>query len=128
VSITGLQHGRTWRQLTSCLIAYAFALQLVLLGFAAPRIAALAADPDALSAGLCLHDQGAPSAPAGNSGGDEHCKFCTAAAHQVFTAPSIPHHPVVRAADAAVPPASDRSVHQCRAHATAQPRGPPRTA
>lgn len=128
MSISGLQQRRTGRQLTSCLIAYAFALQLVLLGFAAPRIAALAADRDALSAGLCLHDQGAPSAPAGNSGGDEHCKFCTAAAHQVLTAPAIPHHLVVRAADAAAPPASDPFAPEPRAHATAQPRGPPRTA
>jgi Protein of unknown function (DUF2946) len=128
VSISGLQQRRTWRQLTSCLIAYAFALQLVLLGFAAPRIAALAADQDALSAGLCLHDQGAPSAPVDNSGGDEHCKFCTAAAHQVFTAPSIPHHLVVRAADAAVQPATDQYVARPPAHASQQPRGPPRTA
>jgi hypothetical protein len=124
----GFQHRRIWRQLASCLVAYAFALQLVLLGFAAPQIAAPAVDRDVLSAGLCLHDQGGPLAPAGNSGADEHCKFCTAAAHQVFTAPAIPHHTVVRTAEAAAPPASERFAPRSRTHATAQPRGPPPTA
>jgi hypothetical protein len=124
----GLRQRRTWRQLTSCIIAYAFALQIVFLSFAAPPIGSLATDPDVLTAALCLHDQGAPLAPADNSGADQHCKFCTAAAHNIFTSPSIPHHLVVRVADAAVPPAGDRMVPRSRAHVTAQPRGPPRTA
>ena len=119
---------RPWRQLTSCVVAYAFALQLALFGLAAPRVAALAADEDALSIGLCLHDQGAPPAPAGHSGGDEHCKFCPAAAHTVFTPPAIPHAPVMRVAEKAAAPAGDRFIARPLAHTTAQPRGPPPTA
>jgi hypothetical protein len=119
---------RVWRQLVSCVIAYAFALQLALVGLAAPRVAAFAGDQDVLTAGLCLHDQDAPLAPAGNHGGDEHCKFCTAAAHTVFTAPAIPFHQVVRAAETAAPPTVDRIISRPLVHASAQPRGPPRTA
>ena len=110
----------------SCAVAYAFALQLVLVGLAAPRVAAFAVGADALAAGLCLHDQDAPLAP-GNSG-DEHCKLCTAAAHTVFTAPPIPGHSIIRTAEAAAPPAGDRFISRPLAHITAQPRGPPLTA
>jgi hypothetical protein len=129
VSITGLQQRRTWRQLTSCLIAYAFAVQVALFGLAAPRLAALTADQDVLSAGLCLHDQDAPLAPAGNSGGDEHCKFCPAAAHTFVAPPATPHGFVMRTAEAAAATTgNDGFILRPLAHATAQPRGPPPTA
>jgi len=117
-----------WRRFVSCFAAYAFALQMVLFAFAAAPAAGLGADPDALSAGLCLHDKSAPLAPAQNSGGDEHCKFCPVGGHQVFTAPAPPHHAVVRAAEIAAPPAADALAPRPRAHASAQPRGPPLTA
>jgi hypothetical protein len=107
----------------SCVIAYAFALQLALVGLAAPRVAAIAAGEEALAAGLCLHDQDAPLAP--GNGGNEHCKLCTAAAHTIFTAPPIPCHSIVRTAEAAAPPAADRFISRPLAHITAQPRGPP---
>ena len=125
----GFGRRRTWRRLTSCVIAYAFALQMALFGLAAPRLAAFAVgDQDALSAGLCLHDQNAPLAPAGNSGGDEHCKFCPAAAHTVFAPPATPHGFVMRTAAAAAAPTGDGFILRPLAHATAQPRGPPPTA
>jgi hypothetical protein len=117
-----------WRRLVSCLAAYAFALQMVLLAFTVAPAAGLGADQDALSAGLCLHDKGAPGAPAPDSGSCEHCKFCPIGGHQVFTAPAPPHHAVVRAAETAAPPAGDLLAPRPRAHASAQPRGPPRTA
>jgi hypothetical protein len=127
--VIGFRRRRTWRRLTSCVIAYAFALQVALFGLAAPRLAAFAADQDALSAaGLCLHDQNAPLAPAGNSGGNEHCKFCPAAAHTVFAPPATPHGFVMRTAEAAAAPAGDGFILRPLAHATAQPRGPPPTA
>jgi hypothetical protein len=127
VTVTGIKRGRIWRQLTSCAVAYLFALQLVLVGFIAPAIAASAADGDALAAAVCLHDAGAPLAPA-DKGGDEHCKFCTAGSHQVFTAPALAHNAIVRAAQTAPAPASDDVAPPTRAHASAQPRGPPPTA
>jgi hypothetical protein len=119
---------RLWRQLASCVVAYALALQMILLSFAAPPLAARGADQDALAAAVCLHDQSGPRAPVNNSGGDEHCKYCTAGGHQVFTAPALPHHQIVRTAEVAAAPATDAFVPPSRAHASAQPRGPPPTA
>jgi hypothetical protein len=113
------------RRLVSCLVGYAFALQMVLFAFAAPAIAGLTSDQGALAAGLCLHDQSGPLAPAQNSGGEEHCKFCPAGGHSVFAAPAPPHHAITRTAEAAAPPTTGALAPPSRAHAFAQPRGPP---
>ena len=126
--VTGFERRRTGRQLVSCIVAYVFALQLVLFGFAAPRALARAADQDVLAAGLCLHDAGAPLAPADNSHADEHCKFCPTGGHGVFAAPAMAQQTIVRTAEATAPPATDELVSRPRAHAAAQPRGPPPTA
>ena len=116
------------RRLVSCLVAYAFALQMVLVAFAAPAIAGFSADQDALAAGLCLHDRSAPLAPAQNSGGEEHCKFCPAGGHPILAAPMPPHHATIRLAEAAALPPTGALAPPSPAHASAQPRGPPRTA
>jgi hypothetical protein len=114
-----------WRRLVSCLAAYAFALQMVLFAFAAPAVAALTPDQNTLSAALCLHDKAVPGAPAHNSGGAEHCKFCPAGGHPVVVAPTADHHPIVRTVEAAAPPPTDDFAPRPRTHASAQPRGPP---
>jgi hypothetical protein len=124
VSSIGLGR-RVWRRLVSCVAAYAFALQMLLLAFAAPPVPGLGADQDALSAGLCLHDKSAPLAPAHNPGGGEHCKFCPVGGHQAFTAPTLHHQTIVRTAAAAAPPIADALVPRARSNASAQPRGPP---
>ena len=80
---TGPGQRHIGRRLVSCLVAYAFALQMVLFAFAAPVVAGLTSDDEALTAGLCLHDKSAPLAPAQNSGGEEHCKFCPAGGHSI---------------------------------------------
>jgi hypothetical protein len=121
----GLRQRRVWRQLVSCLVAYAFALQMVLLAFAASPVSGLGADQGALNAALCSHDKSAPLAPAPSSGGGEHCKFCPAGGHQAFTAPTAVQHTIVRTAETAAPPITDASPPHARAHASAQPRGPP---
>lgn len=121
----GFRQRGVWRQLASCIVAYAFALQMVLLAFAASPVPGLGADQGALNAALCSHDQNAPLAPAHNSGGDEHCKFCPAGGHQAFAAPALPHHSIVRTAEAAAPPATDAVAPRARSNASAQPRGPP---
>ena len=121
----GLRQRRVWRRLVSCLAAYAFALQMVLFAFAAPAVPGLGADQDALNAALCSHDKSAPLAPAPNSGGDEHCKFCPAGGHQVFTAPAPSHYAIVRTVKAAAPPIADAFAPRARSNASAQPRGPP---
>src|SRR4029077_17576183 len=118
----GLRQRRVWRRLVSCVAAYAFALQMVLFAFAAPPAPGLGADEGALNAALCSHDKSAPLAPAPNSGGDEHCKFCPAGGHQAFTAPALPQHAIVRTAEAAAPPIPDAFAPRSRAHASAQPR------
>jgi hypothetical protein len=127
VSTIGSRQRHLGRRLVSCLVAYAFALQMVLVSFAAPAVAGLSTDQEVLAAGLCLHDQGAPGAPAQNSGGDEHCKFCSAG-HPIFAAPAPPHHAIIRAAEAAVSPSTGALAPRSRPHVSAQPRGPPRTA
>jgi hypothetical protein len=128
VSGIGIRQRQIGRRLVSCLIAYAFALQMVLFAFAAPAVAGLAADQAELNASLCAHDKSAPGAPAQNSGGEEHCKFCPVGGHQAFTAPALAHHSIVRAAEVAAPLVIDSFAPRTRTHATAQPRGPPRTA
>jgi hypothetical protein len=127
VRVTGFDRRRTGRQLVSCAVAYVFALQVVLFGFAPPALA-LAADQDVITAGLCLHDAGAPLQPANNSSADEHCKFCPIGGHPVFAAPVMAQQSIVRTAEATAPPATDELVSRPRAHAAAQPRGPPPTA
>jgi hypothetical protein len=129
MSIIGLQQRRIWRRLLSCAVAYAFALHVALFGFAAARSTTLAGDQDALGFALCLHDDGsAPLAPDGNSGGDDHCKLCTAAAHKLFAPPSVPQRFVMRRVDKAPLLAGDWFIPSPIEHATPQPRGPPRTA
>lgn len=123
-----IRQGRVWRRLVSCLAAYAFVLQMVLVAFAAPAIAGLAADGDVLGAALCTHDQSAPVAPAQHSGGEDHCKFCPAGGHPGFAAPAASHHFILRTAEAAAPPPTDAVAPHARAHACAQPRGPPQAA
>lgn len=123
VSGIGAGQRHIGRRLVSCLVAYAFALQMVLFAFAAPAIAGLTSDEGALVAGLCLHDKTAP--PAQNSGGDEHCKFCPAGGHPLFAAPTPPQHAIIRAAEAAALPPAGALAPPSRAHTSAQSRGPP---
>src|SRR5262245_17344611 len=120
----GLRRRRVWRQLVSCLAVYAFALQMLLVAFAAPPTLGLGADPDALAA-VCTHDKSAPLAPTQNPSGDEHCKFCPAGGHQIFTAPALSHHAILRTAEAAALPLAAAPPPRTRVHASAQPRGPP---
>ena len=128
VSDLGIRRRHIGRRLVSCLVAYVFALQMVLFAFATPAAAGFAADQDALSAGVCLHDKSAPGAPAQNSDSQEHCKFCPTGSHQAFTAPAPPYHTILRATEAAASPVVESAVRPARTHTTPQPRGPPRSA
>ncbi|HXW23156.1 MAG TPA: hypothetical protein VEK73_00295 [Xanthobacteraceae bacterium] len=128
MSIIGLQQ-RRWRRLMSCVVAYAFALYVALAGFAAARALTLADVPGAAGAALCLHDAGdAPPAPADNSGDCDHCKFCPVAGHELLAAAPASQHFVAHQADRAPLLAADWLIPGPIAHATPQPRGPPRTA
>ena len=125
VSGIGTRERHIWRRLVSCLVAYAFALQMVFFAFAAPAVAGLTSDEDALAAGLCLHDKSVPAAPTQNSGGEEHCKFCPAGGHTILAAPTPPHHTIVRLPEAAALPSKSAVAPPTRTNASAQPRGPP---
>src|SRR5271157_4268628 len=128
MSIIGLQQ-RRWRQLVSCVVAYAFALSVALAGFAAAGSLTLADAPGATGTTLCLHDGGEqPLSPADKSADCGHCKFCTVTGHKLLTATPISQHFVVRPANRAQLLESAWLIPGPIAHATPQPRGPPLTA
>jgi hypothetical protein len=126
VSIIGFGRGGLWRQATSLLVAYAFAVHVALFGFVAAQSASLAADQAVLGAALCLHDDGtAPSLPDQNSGG--HCKLCTVAGAMLLAPPARAH--LLAAASAKIAgSAADWFIPSFIAHASARPRAPPPTA
>src|SRR5262249_17355234 len=80
IRVSGIGAGKRHigRRLVSCLVAYAFALQMLLFAFAAPAVAGLTSDEEALAPGLRLHDQSAPPPPQPNPRGDRHSKRCPA--------------------------------------------------
>jgi len=123
--VSSFRRGGLWRQATSLVVAYAFALHVALFGFAAAQSAGLT-DPGALDVALCLHDDGTtPSLPAQEPGGAEHCKLCTLGGYPLLVAPAIAPHAVIAAPDNAPRLATDWFIPSVFQHASARPRGPP---
>jgi hypothetical protein len=119
---------RFWRSLLSVAVAYAVAVQSLLIavgGFSLPADAG----QNAPAFELCLHDaSGAPDLPASNpdQSGCTHCIFCFAGAHHavIGTAPAA-FHPL-NVAIAVVPWRGDTSgLRQLSRYTIASPRGPP---
>jgi len=116
-----------WRPLTGIAVAYAVAVQSLLValgGFALPAHA----DQTAAAFELCLHDGDAPALPADKPGksGCTHCIFCFAGAHHALVAPAPPLLDRLDAAIIGTPRAADkRSLTALPAHSIASPRGPP---
>jgi hypothetical protein len=127
MSVIAFGRGTLWRRAASCVVVYAFALHLVLLGVAAPAFA-LSADQDSLAGVLCVHDEGSAPPPAHDSGKLDQCQLCTAACHPLLAQPAPVAHAVVIVAAKAVPPADAWFIPRAITHRTPQPRGPPRTA
>jgi hypothetical protein len=119
---------RLVRPLTSFVVAYALAIQSVLIavGGFSPSAGAAQGAP---AFELCLHDiSGAPALPADKPdlSDSTHCVFCFAGAHHamVGAAPADFHR--VKVAMVVVPWHGDTSVPVRPArHAIASPRGPP---
>jgi hypothetical protein len=119
---------RLWRSLLSIVVAYAVAIQSLLIAVAGFSLPADAGQ-NAPSFELCLHDaSGAPAVPASNpdQSGCTHCIFCFAGAHHavVGTAPTVFHR--VNVAMVVVPWRGGASgLRRLTRYAIASPRGPP---
>jgi hypothetical protein len=125
---SGSMGARLWRSLLSIAVAYAVAIQSLMIavaGFSLP--ADTGQNGPAFE--LCLHDTtGAPAQPADKPdlSGCTHCIFCFAGAHHamVGTTPADFHR--VNVAMVVVPWHGGTSVPvRLTRHAIASPRGPP---
>jgi hypothetical protein len=117
-----------WRALLSVVVAYAVAIQSLLIaigGFSMPADAGQ--NPQAYE--LCLHDaSGTPELPASKPDLSDctHCIFCFAGAHDaaIGTAPALFHR--INIAMVVVPWLGDLSdLRRLTRHTIAGPRGPP---
>ena len=118
---------RFWRSLLSIVVAYAVAIQSLLIAVAGFSLPADAGQ-NAPAFELCLHDtSGAPELPASKSdSGCTHCIFCFAGAHHavIGTAPAIFHR--IDVAMVVVPWRGDASaLARSTRYIIASPRGPP---
>ncbi len=124
----GRNSRRCWRTLIAVVVAYAVAVQSLLIALGGFALAAPASDAPAAFE-LCLHDGGAaPALPAGapTHVPCTHCIFCFAGAnHAVLGSPTAPvhsaHFAIVQirwTADRYCPP-------RISDHSIASPRGPP---
>ena len=119
---------RLVRPLTSFIVAYALAIQSVLIavgGFSLPA----GAGQDAPAFELCLHDiSGAPALPADKPDLSDctHCVFCFAGAHHALVGAAPADFHCVNVAMVVVPWQGDTSapIRPAR-HTIASPRGPP---
>ena len=118
---------RFWRSLLSIVVAYAVAIQSLLIAVAGFSLPADAGQ-NAPAFELCLHDtSGAPELPASKpDSGCTHCIFCFAGAHHavIGTAPAIFHR--IDVAMVVVPWHGDASaLARLTRYTIASPRGPP---
>jgi hypothetical protein len=119
---------RLWRSLLSIVVAYAVAIQSLLIAVAGFSLPADAGQ-NAPAFELCLHDSsGAPAVPASNpdQSGCTHCIFCFAGTHHavVGTAPTVFHRINVVMAVVRWRPDTSLLTRLSR-YAIASPRGPP---
>ena len=118
---------RFWRSLLSIVVAYAVAIQSLLIAVAGFSLPADAGQ-NAPAFELCLHDtSGAPELPASKpDSGCTHCIFCFAGAHHavIGTAPAIFHR--IDVAMVVVPWRGDASAStRLTRYTLPSPRGPP---
>jgi hypothetical protein len=123
----GRGSGRFWRPMIGAVVAYAVAVQSLLIavgGFALPAHAS----QGALGFELCLHDdQSPPELPAGipDHSGCTHCIFCFAGSHHaLIEAPRVLFHRVSAQIVSDPWPADKRRLLRLP-YSIASPRGPP---
>jgi hypothetical protein len=124
---SGCSATRYWRALLSVIVAYAVAVQSLLIAVGGSSLPADAGqNTPALE--LCVHGaSGAPEMPASDH--DQHCIFCFAGAHHavIGTAPAVFHR--VNVATVMVPRLGDTSgLRRLTRYTIANPRGPPLSA
>jgi hypothetical protein len=119
---------RLWRSLLSVAVAYAVAVQSLMIavgGFSLPADAGQSAP----AFELCLHDaSGAPALPADKPdlSGCTHCVFCFAGAHHAVVGAAAADFHRVNVTMVVVPWHGDTSVPvRLTRHIIASPRGPP---
>jgi hypothetical protein len=124
----GVGPKRLWRPLLGVVVAYAVAVQSLLIalgGFSLPAHASEGAP----AIELCLHDaDGAPLLPPGKAdhSGCTHCVFCFAGSHHaVIGAPSAAYHRAYVEIVNAPWMAHRQRLPRLPAYAIANPRGPP---
>ena len=119
---------RIGRSLLSVVVAYAIAVQSLLIAIAGFSLPA-DADLNAPAFALCLHDSsGAEKLPAGYSdrSGCTHCIFCFAGAHHALVTAAPASFGRVQIAEITVPWLGDeRSAARLFRYIIANPRGPP---
>ena len=125
--ILGARSKRFWRPLIGVVVAYAVAIQSLLIVLGGFALTAHANGAPAFA--LCLHDtQDASGLPAKSPGhpGCSHCIFCFAGSHHALIgAPRFLSHRVA-AETIDVPSAADKHcVPHLSAYSIASPRGPP---
>ncbi len=122
---------RLWRSLLSIAVAYAVAIQSLMIAVAGFSLPADAGQ-NGPAFELCLHDSsGAAELPAGKSdpSGCTHCIFCFAGAHHSVVGAAPADFDRVNVVMVVVPWHGDTSVPvRLTRHTIASPRGPPLSA
>jgi hypothetical protein len=128
---SGRIDARLWRSLLSVVVAYAIAIQSLMIAVAGFSLPA-GASQNGPAFELCLHDtSGAPALPADKPdlSGCSHCIFCFAGAHHavIGAAPAGVHR--IDVAMVTVVWRGDASgIVRLTRHSIASPRGPPSSA
>ena len=124
----GTMARRLWRPLIGVTVAYAVAMQTLLVVLAGFTLAAQA-DPGAPVFALCHYvTEDVPASPSGNPAeqGCSHCIFCFAGAHHaVIPSPPVLFQRVNIEIVDALPSAGSRIISLRSAYSIASPRGPP---
>jgi hypothetical protein len=122
---------RLWRPFIGVVVAYAVAMQALLVVLAGFTLVARA-DPSVPVFELCHHEaQDAPASPSGNPGntgdtGCTHCIFCFAGGHHgLIASPLVLFHRVNVEIVDALPSTGSRIISLRSPHSIASPRGPP---
>jgi len=119
---------RLWRSLLSVVVAYAIAIQSLMIAVAGFSVPAEASQ-NGPAFELCLHDtSGAPALPADKPdlSGCTHCIFCFAGAHHAMVGAAPAFFGRVELAAVVVPwLGNERSIALITRHTIANPRGPP---
>jgi hypothetical protein len=125
---SGGKGARLWRSLLSIAVAYAIAVQSLMIAVAGFSLSAEASQ-NGPAFELCLHDTaGTPALPADKPdlSGCTHCIFCFAGAHHAMAGAAQVFFGRIELATVVIPwLGNERSTALITPHTIANPRGPP---